>query len=126
MPFLTAESAAHSRARVTFFGCQVEHIISEKHGGPTAEENLAYSCVYCNRYKGTDIASLSGSGQLCRFFNPRTDRWAEHFRLERFTIVPLTDIGEVTARILDVNHPDRLLEREMLCRVQRYPIREMK
>ncbi len=28
----------------TFFGCEVDHIISEKHGGPTREENLAYAC----------------------------------------------------------------------------------
>ena len=26
----------------TFFGCQVDHIISEKHGGQTAPENLGY------------------------------------------------------------------------------------
>jgi hypothetical protein len=25
----------------TFFGCEVEHIISQKHGGPTIESNLA-------------------------------------------------------------------------------------
>lgn len=25
----------------TFFGCEVDHIISEKHGGPTVAENLA-------------------------------------------------------------------------------------
>ena len=25
----------------TFLGCQVEHIISEKHGGATIEDNLA-------------------------------------------------------------------------------------
>jgi len=63
----------------TFFGCQVEHIISEKHGGPTAEDNLAWACVFCNRYKGTDIASISSTGKLSRLFNPRLDRWSEHF-----------------------------------------------
>ncbi len=32
----------------TYFGCQVDHIISEKHGGATEEHNLAYVCSYCN------------------------------------------------------------------------------
>ena len=27
----------------TFFGCEVGHIISEKHGGPTVAENLVYA-----------------------------------------------------------------------------------
>jgi hypothetical protein len=27
----------------TFFGCEVDHIISEKDGGPTVAENLVYA-----------------------------------------------------------------------------------
>jgi 5-methylcytosine-specific restriction endonuclease McrA len=34
-----------------YFGCQVEHIISRKHSGRSEPENLAYACVFCNRYK---------------------------------------------------------------------------
>ncbi|HEX8921153.1 MAG TPA: HNH endonuclease signature motif containing protein, partial [Pyrinomonadaceae bacterium] len=43
----------------TYFGCEVDHIISVKHGGATKAENLAYACAFCNRYKGSDIASIS-------------------------------------------------------------------
>jgi hypothetical protein len=76
----------------TFFGCQVEHVIAEKHGGATTADNLAYACVFCNQYKGTDIASLSEAEQLTRLYNPRTDRWADHFRLDQdgITIRALT------------------------------------
>ena len=42
----------------TFFGCEVDHIISEKHGGPTVAENLAYACAFCNRAKGSDVGSI--------------------------------------------------------------------
>ncbi|HSZ58421.1 MAG TPA: HNH endonuclease signature motif containing protein [Tepidisphaeraceae bacterium] len=106
----------------TFLGCQVEHVISEKHGGVTAEANLAYACVFCNRFKGSDLGSVHPASQeLVRFFNPRTDRWSQHFRLDGIQIVPLTDIGEVTVRILEMNHPDRLLEREQLLTLGRYP-----
>jgi hypothetical protein len=104
------------------FGCEVDHIISEKHGGATDAENLAYACAFCNRAKGSDIGSIvPGTGRFVRFFNPRTDRWAEHFTLDGVTIVPLSDVGEVTTRILDFNNSDRLLERQTIQEVGRYP-----
>ena len=106
----------------TFFGCEIEHVISEKHGGPTTAENLAYACMVCNRLKGTDLSSLARpSGQLTRLFNPRTDRWADHFKLDGVVIRPLTDVGGVTATLLGFNQPDRLAEREALAAVKRYP-----
>ena len=42
----------------TYFGCEVDHIISEKHSGPTSADNLAYACAYCNRAKGADVGSV--------------------------------------------------------------------
>lgn len=105
-----------------FFGCEVDHIISEKHDGPTTAENLAYACVFCNRAKGSDIGSIVRStGAFTRFFNPRTDLWAAHFALDNVTIVALSDIAEVTAHILDFNSSERLLERETLRLIGRYP-----
>lgn len=37
---------------------QLEHIISLKHGGKTALENLAYACPICNSGKGADIGTV--------------------------------------------------------------------
>ncbi len=106
----------------TFFGCEVDHIISEKHGGPTEADNLAYACAVCNQAKGSDIGSLHWeSGAFVRFFDPRKDRWAEHFSLSGCRIEGLTPIGSVTARILDFNNSERVLEREALRAVKRYP-----
>lgn len=105
----------------TFVGCQVEHVISEKHGGPTAPENLAYACAFCNRAKGSDVGSITQAGDFCRFFNPRTDLWADHFELDGVTIKPRTEVGEATVRILRFNALDRLLERQALALVDRYP-----
>ncbi len=56
-----------------------------------------------------------------RFFNPRTDHWADHFELDGAIIKPLTEIGEVTARILNFNSEQRLLERQELIEDGRYP-----
>jgi hypothetical protein len=106
----------------TFFGCEVDHIISEKHGGPTDADNLAYACSACNRAKGSDIGSIVWStGQFVRFYNPRTDRWSDHFALEDVVIVPRSDIGDVTARVLGLNNAARLAERTALRFVGRYP-----
>jgi len=106
----------------TFFGCEVDHITGEKHGGPTEAGNLAYACLFCNRHKGSDLGSIvRQTGGFCRFYNPRADRWAGHFRLDGFMIAPLTEIGEVTERILGFNRADRLLERKALRDAGRYP-----
>jgi len=106
----------------TFFGCQVDHVISRKHGGATEAANLSYACAACNRNKGSDIASVDrATGELIRFFHPRLDRWSDHFQLRDDTIQPLTAIGEVTARILRFNAPERLLERQELRIAGRYP-----
>jgi len=104
----------------TFYGCEVDHIISLKHGGSTEPDNLAYACALCNRAKGSDIGSLSTAGEFTRFFNPRTDRWSDHFRLEGATIRSLTTIGDVTARILGFNESARVHEREEMVRFIKY------
>lgn len=105
-----------------FFGCEVDHIISEKHGGQTEAENLAFACAFCNRSKGSDVGSLiAATGVFVRFFKPRTDLWAEHFVLDGVTFVALSDVGEVTVRILGFNNSERLFERQMLQVIGRYP-----
>ena len=105
----------------TFFGCEIEHILSEKHGGTTVVENLAMACAYCNSYKGSDIASLSTSGNLCRLLHPRLDRWVDHFELTGDLIRPLTEIGEATVRLLRINDIERVDEREILRLEGKYP-----
>ncbi|MCP4702542.1 MAG: HNH endonuclease [Gammaproteobacteria bacterium] len=105
----------------TFYGCQIDHIISEKHGGQTTADNLAYACAFCNRYKGSDIGSITTTGEFVRLFNPRIDRWGEHFTLDGVLVQPLTAIGEVTIRILQLNLVDHLVEREALRVEGRYP-----
>ena len=108
----------------TFYDGQIEHVISEKHGGTTTPENLALACVFCNLHKGTDIATLLPDGRLCRLFNPRTDRWTDHFAIAGAEIMPLTDIGRATSALLHFNIPDRVDERLQLARIGRYPAPE--
>ncbi|MEB3338405.1 MAG: HNH endonuclease signature motif containing protein [Leptolyngbyaceae bacterium] len=106
----------------TAFGCAVDHAISLKHGGTSDADNLVYACVFCNRYKGSDIGSiLWTTREFLRFFNPRGDQWADHFQLDQAVIEPLTGIGQVTIQILGFNYPDRLQERQLLINRGQYP-----
>ena len=43
----------------TEFGCEVDHILSEKHLGKTVLENLALACFFCNRNKAVISALFS-------------------------------------------------------------------
>lgn len=101
----------------SFLAFEIEHIVAEKHGGPSDPDNLALACPFCNRNKGSDLGSLDPmTGQLTPFFNPRTQRWQDHFTLDGAEIVALTPEGRVTERILQLNDRDRLHERQILLR----------
>ena len=104
------------------FPHQVDHIVSRKHGGESTSDNLAYACVICNRYKGTDIAAIDqSSGKITRLFDPRSDRWSDHFRLEGTTIEPISSVGSATVSLLRLNAPERISERRLLQSLGRYP-----
>ena len=94
---------------------EIDHIIAEKHSGKTEEENLALSCTICNKYKGSDIASVDPDSQeIVRLYHPRQDKWSDHFYIETGTIGGITSIGSVTARLLRFNRRDRIQERQLL------------
>lgn len=108
--------------RLTLLAFEMEHIISEKHGGETSLENLALAYPYCNRAKGTDLGSIDPEiNQLTPFFNPRVQNWQDHFSLDGAIIVPLTPEARVSVFILQLNDPDRVQEREQLLAIGQYP-----
>lgn len=41
----------------SFYGFQIDHVVSRKHGGTTVLDNLACACPDCNRNKGTDLGT---------------------------------------------------------------------
>jgi HNH endonuclease len=105
-----------------FFPHEPDHVIAEKHGGATTIENLVLACLDCNRFKGSDIASIDpDTGNLVALFNPRTQKWNEHFSLSGGLIIALTPVGSATVRILKLNLPARVEAREALARRWRYP-----
>ena len=98
-----------------------DHIVGEQHSGKTIAANLAYACFRCNRFKGPNIATHDPeTGKLVSLFNPRTERWDDHFRLDGARLVALTPIGRGTASLLRFNDEQRLLLRRELLRQRRY------
>jgi len=92
--------------------------VAEKHGGKTEEGNLALSCVLCNQHKGTDLTSIDPlTNEIAPLFHPRKDVWADHFRLKGAEIEPLTAVGRVTVRLLQMNQTERIKERELILRL---------
>jgi len=127
---LRAEVRRRARGRCEYCGVheadvgaphEPDHIIAEQHGGQTTAENLAYAC-YCNRYKGTNLASVDPeSGQPVFLFQPRRDSWADHFQIDGAHTIALTAVGRTTSALLRFNAPERLESRRLLVLAQRYP-----
>jgi hypothetical protein len=107
-----------------FAAHEIDHIIAQKHGGPSDADNLALSCALCNKHKGSDLASLDPeTGLIVPLYHPRRDHWTAHFQVHAGQVVPLTPTGRVTVRLLQLNHPDRVEERTLLiaARLLRFP-----
>lgn len=94
---------------------EIDHIIAQKHGGPTQEENLALSCFYCNSRKGPNIAGVDpASGRIVRLYHPRKDRWSRHFEWAGAVLQGKTATGRATIAVLSMNDPDAVAVREAL------------
>ena len=100
---------------IAFVPHEIDHVIAQKHGGLTEFENLAVCCAICNKHKGSDLTSIDPeTGEITPLYNPRQDRWIEHFMLRGAAILPLTAKGRVTVRLLQFNTTERTEERALL------------
>lgn len=92
----------------------VEHATPRAAGGTDAADNLALACPGCNLAKSSRVAATDPvTGGEVPLFNPRTDRWADHFAWDdRRHVAGLTPVGRATVAALHLNHPRRVLIRE--------------
>jgi len=85
-------------------------------------DNLAFACMLCNQRKGTDIASVDpATGNVISLFHPRVINGLIISALLREFIEPISRIGFLTIRLLQLNTVERQREREMLQRLGSYP-----
>jgi hypothetical protein len=82
---------------------EIEHILPRSRGGTSDEQNLWLSCPLCNRYKSDRAAAPDPeTGLEAPIFNPRSDRWSDHFQwsADGLRIIGLTPIGRATVALL--------------------------
>jgi hypothetical protein len=78
-------------------------------------ENLALACYRCNKFKGPNLSAIDRkTKKIVPLFNPRTQRWRDHFVRKGVLIVGRTATGRATADLLRMNSPKRQsLRREL-------------
>ena len=102
------------------FTFHTEHIVARQHRGPDELGNLALACHLCNNKKGPNLSGIDpDTGELTRLFNPRTDIWNAHFRLEGDgLILGLTPIGRTPAYVLGMNVAVRVQIRRVIVHLE--------
>jgi hypothetical protein len=94
---------------------EADHIRSQKHAGPTTLENLCWACALCNSFKGTDIAAHPpDSNAVVPLFNPRSDKWVDHFVWQGAVLLGQTPAARATLELLRINQPERVDHRDLL------------
>jgi hypothetical protein len=59
---------------------EIEHLTPRARGGSDEEENLWLACRLCNNFKADQVSARDPeTGRDVVLFNPRQQRWAEHF-----------------------------------------------
>ncbi len=59
----------------------IDHVVPIAAGGKTESNNLALACVSCSlRKSARQIAVDPRNGEEVPLYNPRRNRWSEHFR----------------------------------------------
>lgn len=99
----------------------VDHIVARQHDGGSGPQNLAFSCAHCNGHKGPNLAGIDPDTRtLARLFNPRVDRWQDHFLWVGGILVGRSPEGRATVQVLSINAPDRVGVRLALMAEGRY------
>jgi hypothetical protein len=103
-----------SAQRYVFAPLEIDHLLPTARGGSDAEDNLWLACRMCNGYKGDRTHGLDPvTGTEVPLFNPRRQRWAEHFAwsAKGIQVVGRTACGRATVVTLQLNNAIAVLVR---------------
>ena len=98
----------------------LDHVVPETKGGQTALNNLALACPNCNAHKAAHAEAVDPlTGARLPLFNPRSDRWHDHFQGSSHDPVLLegkTPCGRATLERLQMNAPQMVHARRLYAR----------
>ena len=106
------------------FQLEVEHIIPIRHERIDEQTNLALACRSCNIHKASHLTGFDQITQRqVRLYNPRLDRWEDHFRVAEETgeILGKTESGRATVARLEMNSSTQLSARLQWMRLGLFP-----
>jgi hypothetical protein len=125
-----AEQAGHRcgycQTAQTYSGVplHIEHIVPLSAGGETTESNLWLACALCNGHKGAQTHGVDpATGELTPLFNPRTQKWLDHFAWSNdgTLILGQTPCGRATVVMLQLNNEYVVPARKNWVRVGWHP-----
>jgi 5-methylcytosine-specific restriction endonuclease McrA len=93
---------------LVFGWLEIEHVVPVSQGGTSEESNLWLACRFCNTFKSDALDAIDPvSGQRLPLFDPRSQKWDDHFRWSEdgAHIVGLTPTGRATVVQLQLNYP---------------------
>ncbi len=96
----------HASEQWQYVRFTVDHVIPLAQSGVDSLENLALACFHCNRRKSNNLIGIDPQLEIeTPLFNPRRDRWYDHFiwSVEQLYIVGLTATGRATVEALAMN-----------------------
>ena len=131
---LYRQEAARARDRGEYCGLPqeaevmdltVDHVVPRADEGATELSNLALACLACNarKWKFT-VSPDSQTGRSVPLFNPRRQRWQDHFRWvedDPTRIEARTATGRATVELLQMNSRRAVQIRRWLMVVALHP-----
>jgi hypothetical protein len=95
---------------------EFDHLLPRSLGGPTTEDNLWLACSLCNDHKSNRFLVVDPeTGLSVRVFNPRQQKWREHFvwSEDATRIDGTTAEGRATVAALQLNRSSLVLARRL-------------
>jgi hypothetical protein len=106
---------------------QIDHVQPKAKGGSDTEDNLCLACELCNQYKWTKTEGLDPqNGETVALFNPRQQKWHEHFMWsdDGTEIMGLTGCGRATVIAFRLNNGIALTVRRNWVKAGWHPPKE--
>lgn len=114
----------HTDERWQLVPFTIDHVVPISQSGIDSLENLALACFHCNRRKSNKLIVFNKQlNQTTEIFDPRQMNWEEHFiwSSNGLNIVSLTEIGNATLQLLDLNRERVLRLRQADVEINRHP-----